>query len=574
MSLNGSFKETPFADLLQLFGISRQTASLSVWRHDGSGPADGVFWFDAGDLVGATMDGKEGREAVRLALRLHAGRFQVGPGGTPPPGATRAELRHIVMEETVNLDEESFATVSGEHPLPATPVKAPVAAPATGPAPAARPPRPAVAPPVVSSASRSRPPPPRRLPSALIAGLVIGLAVVGAILWFALSRGAGQQAESQAAPAVAVRGVTAAEIKLGMASAFTGANKERGRAMRVGWETSIAAANAAGGIHGRKLKLVTADDGYDPARTLAAMKQVVESDGVFAVVGNVGTATAAVSVQYVGEQRLVFFGPLTGGEAVRKTPPDRYVFNYRASLAQEAVAAVRYLVDTKRIAADKIGLLVQKDDFGEAGWKGAVAQLETYGVAAASVPRMEYARNTADMRDALDRLKEKGAAVQAMVLVATYKPAATFIRKARDAGHEFPFVVLSTDPSALGQELTESGGKATESVVLTQVIPLPASKAGGVTRYRQQLEQFSPGEAPGGTSLEGWIGAQVFLEALRKAGPALDTERLVAALESLQGLDLGTGAVMGFDPQHHQACNKVWGWALQADGTYQQIELE
>jgi ABC-type branched-subunit amino acid transport system substrate-binding protein len=344
--------------------------------------------------------------------------------------------------------------------------------------------------------------------------------------------------------------------------------------MRAGWEAALAAANAAGGVNGRKIRLVTADDAYDPQRTLPAMKQLVEAEQVFAVVGNVGTATAAVAIPYCAEQKVVFFGALSGADLLRKTPPDRLVFNYRASLGEEAAAAVRWLTDVKRVPADRIAVLVQKDDFGESGWRGAVKQLEAAGVAPASVVRMEYARNTADVKDALDKLKEKAAVVQAVVMVATYKPAATFIRKAKDAGHDLQFTSVSADSNGLAQELVESGPKYTENVVITQVVPVPTSKASGVLRYRKTLETHAAGEPPGSTTLEAWIGAQVFLEALKRAGPQPDTDKLVAALESIRDLDIGTGAVMSFGPADHQACDKVWGWALQPDGSFNQIDLE
>jgi ABC-type branched-subunit amino acid transport system substrate-binding protein len=371
-----------------------------------------------------------------------------------------------------------------------------------------------------------------------------------------------------------VRGVKQDEILLGMVASFTGSNKERGRAMKAGWEAALAAANAAGGVHGRKLRLVSADDGYDPARTGPAMKQLVEGEKVFAVVGNVGTATAKVAVPYCAEQRVIFYGALSGADLLRKTPPDRLVFNYRASLGEEAAAAVRWLVDVKRVPADKIAVLVQGDDFGESGWRGATRQLEVAGVAPSTVLRLDYARNTADVREALEALRTKGAGVQAAVLVATYKPAATFIRKAKDAGQDLTFVTVSADSNGLAQELVESGARYADKVVVTQVVPVPTSRASGVMKYRQALEKHAPGEPIGSTTLEAWIGAQLFLEGLRRAGPALDTDALVAALEGIVGFDLGTGGALSFSPKSHQASRKVWGWALQPDGSFQQIDLE
>ncbi|MBK7506609.1 MAG: ABC transporter substrate-binding protein [Bacteroidetes bacterium] len=572
MALSGDFKETSFADLLQLYAISRQTAAVRVHGVGSAEDPDGLFHFADGNLVGAELNGLQGREAIRAALRITEGRFSVDAGARPTRPFPPEQLRHVVMEEVVKMDEEQHASRTGETPLRKASPPAPPPPSRGG---AAR--QPGAAPP--SGGRAGGPGAPGR--PLLILGVVATALLLAAVGWFAFARQAAappRPAPAQAAqPAVetpAVRGVTATEIVLGMAASFTGSNKERGRAMKAGWSAALGAANLAGGIHGRTLRLVSVDDAYDPALTGPAMKQLVEGDKVFAVVGNVGTATAKVSIPYCTEQKVIFFGALSGADLLRKTPPDRYVFNYRASLGEEGAAAVRYLVDVKRIPADRIAVLVQKDDFGESGWRGAVRQLETYAVPAAAVPRLEYARNTADVREALDALRAKAAVVQAVVLVATYKPAATFIRKARDLGLALTFVTVSADSNGLAQELVESGVRYTEGVVVTQVVPVPTSKASGIMRYRQAMEQHAPGEPLGSSTLEAWIGAQLFLEGLKRAGPQLDTERLVTALEALSGFDIGSGAAMSFSPKDHQASKKVWGWALQPDGSYQQIDLE
>jgi branched-chain amino acid transport system substrate-binding protein len=413
--------------------------------------------------------------------------------------------------------------------------------------------------------------------------MAIGVVAVVAIAWYALARRSAPAtspvvatAPGPATPATgpAIRGVSDDEIKLGMVASFSGSNKERGRAMRIGWEAALAVANGAGGVHGRKLKLLTMDDGYDPARTLPAMKQLVESDQVFAIVGNVGTATAGVAAPYCTEQKVLFFGPLTGADFLRKTPPDHWVFNVRASLAEEAAAAVRWLTEIKRIAPERIAVVAQEDDFGESGWRGAARELERLGVPSAKIVKAGYRRNTADVRAAIEVVRQKAGKLDAVILVATYKPAATFIRKAHDAKLGQQFVVVSADSNGLAQELVESGSRYAERVAVTQVVPVPTSKATAVLKYRDAIARYAPGEPPGSTTLEGWLGAQLFLEGLQRVGRDLDGERLVRALEAMSGLDIGVGAVLGFSPEEHQACKKVWAWQLQPDGTFTQLDLE
>jgi ABC-type branched-subunit amino acid transport system substrate-binding protein len=199
------------------------------------------------------------------------------------------------------------------------------------------------------------------------------------------------------APAPAPRGVAADEIVLGMASPFSGANRELGRGMRAGVEAALAEANAAGGVNGRRLRLVAVDDGYEPSRTGPAMRQLVERERVFAVVGNVGTPTAAVSIPYCSAQKVVFFGALSGGDLLRRTPPDRYVFNFRPSYAQETAAAVRWLAGARKVAPARIAVFAQEDDFGDSGWRGAAEELRARGVDPARVLRVGYRRNTAEV---------------------------------------------------------------------------------------------------------------------------------------------------------------------------------
>lgn len=419
--------------------------------------------------------------------------------------------------------------------------------------------------------------PPRRSVTGLVA-LGVGGAVALAIftIVFVLLSPQVQKADDAVqgllAPERGVRGVTDREIVLGMASAFTGANRELGRSMRAGVEAALAAVNASGGVHGRKLRLVAVDDGYEPSRTGPAMRQLVEQDRVFAVVGNVGTPTAAVSIPYCLERKVVFFGAFTGGDLLRRQPPDRYVFNFRPSYSEETSAAIRWLVRVRRIAPERIAVFSQDDEFGESGFRGVAAQLRALGVDPARAVRVRYRRNTADVADAIATLRTRAHEVDAVVMVATYRAAAAFIRKARDAGLGVPATSVSAvDASALAEDLVASGARYAKDVMVTQVVPLPTSRSAAVRRFQEALEA---GERPGFVTLEGWIVGNLLAEALRRAGQDLDTEKLVAALEGIRDLDLGVGARLGFSPTEHQASHKVWGTALQPDGSYRQIDLE
>jgi ABC-type branched-subunit amino acid transport system substrate-binding protein len=414
----------------------------------------------------------------------------------------------------------------------------------------------------------------------VVVGLVgIAAAAVAGIASLLLSRPV-QRAEKAAEKAIEeilapapTRGVTAEEIVLGMASPFSGANRDLGRAMKAGIEAALGDVNAQGGVHGRRLRLVTVDDGYEPSRTGPAMKHLVEREQVFAVVGNVGTPTAAVAVPYCLERKVPFIGALSGGALLRRNPPDRYVFNFRPSYAEETAAAVRWLVDVRRIAPSRIAVFAQEDGFGDSGWAGIEGELKRRGVDPGTAVRVGYRRNATDVAAAIAMLEVRAADVDAVVMVATYKAAAAFIRGLRDARLGFVTTNVSpVDANALAEDLVSAGPRYTAGVVVTQVVPLP-SRAPAAARFREAMALHGGGEPPGFLALEGWAVGQVLVEGLRRAGPDVDAERLVAALEEIRGLDVGIGTPITFGPHKHQGSRKVWGTILQPDGSWKQIDL-
>src|SRR5262245_49144431 len=171
--------------------------------------------------------------------------------------------------------------------------------------------------------------------------------------------------------------------------------------MKLGIETAFKLANDAGGVHSRQLNLIAADDGYEPDRIAETMKQLYDKHQVFGIIGNVGTPTAGVALPYALEKRMLFFGAFTGANLLRRDPPDRYVFNYRASYAEETYAVVQYLVKVKRLRADQIAVFAQQDSYGDAGFTGVTKAIRALGGNDAAILRLDYKRNTVDVDDAV-----------------------------------------------------------------------------------------------------------------------------------------------------------------------------
>jgi ABC-type branched-subunit amino acid transport system substrate-binding protein len=372
-----------------------------------------------------------------------------------------------------------------------------------------------------------------------------------------------------------VRGITDREIRFGMAAPFSGPAKELGRQMKLGIDTAFNRINDSGGVDGRMLKLVAADDGYEPSRTPEAMKQLYDKDQVFGFIGNVGTPTAAVAVPYALERRSLFFGAFTGSNILRNDPPDRYVFNYRASYAEETDAVVHYLIKLRRLQPRQIAVFAQQDSYGDAGFAGVAKAFRALGINDSAILRLNYKRNTVEVDDAVNQLKSLKTPVKAVVMVATYRAAAKFIEKTRDLYPGMLYTNVSfVGSTALAEELTLLGSRYASGVIVTQVVPAVGGYSSAVLEYKNALAKYFPGESTDYVSLEGYVAANVLIQALKRTGPQLDTEKLIDNLEAMRNIDLGLGTSLNFGRSEHQASHKIWGTAIDENGKYQPIELE
>ncbi len=361
-----------------------------------------------------------------------------------------------------------------------------------------------------------------------------------------------------------------------MAAPLTGSAKELGRQMKLGVEAAFNTINDAGGVNGRQLHLVALDDGYEPTRTVTAMQELFEKQQVFGIIGNVGTPTAVVAVPYALDKKMLFFGAFTGAGLLRRDPPDRYVFNYRASYAEETAAVVKYLVKVRKLRPEQIAVFAQQDAYGDAGFAGvAKAMRSIRGGDSVNTLRLNYKRNTIDVADAVSKLRDHPVSIKAVVMVPTYRPAAKFIEKVREFNQNVIFTSVSfVGATALADELNLLGPKYSNGVIVTQVVPPIDSYSSTVLKYKAALAKYFPGENPDAVSLEGYIDANLMAEAVNRAGDKFDTERMVETLEAMRDVDLGLGTPLSFGPNEHQASHKVWGLQLDDKGKYQILDLE
>lgn len=343
-------------------------------------------------------------------------------------------------------------------------------------------------------------------------------------------------------------------IVLGQSAAVSGPAAQLGLQMHAGAKLHFDAVNAQGGVGGRPIELRLLDDGYEPDRCKANTEQFI-AQNMFALFGYVGTPTSLAALPLVNQSRLPFFGPFSGAMALRD-PFSHSVFHVRASYHDETALIVRQLTELGR---KKIAVFRQDDSYGQAGLDGVQHALAAQGMEPAAIGLVK--RNTVDVAAAVAGIV--AARPDAVVQIGAYKSCAAFIRGARKAGYGGSFYNVSfVGTQALADEL----GKDAHGVMVTQVMPYPFSPALGISRdYLQALQQAGGTAKPDYTSMEGYVAARVFVEALRRAGKNPDREALIKALESLQRFDLG-GFQVNFGPRSHVASQFVELTMLAADG--------
>ncbi len=343
----------------------------------------------------------------------------------------------------------------------------------------------------------------------------------------------------------AEQGVTDREILVGMTNALTGPASALGIGMKTGAAVYFNKLNASGGVRGRKIRLVSYDDGYEPKNTVEMTNKLIMADKVFALFGYVGTPTASAIVPLINKEKIPFFGPFTGAEFLRN-PVNKYMLNVRASYFDETEEQVRYL--TSR-GIKKIGILFQNDAYGLAVKGGVIKALGKRGMALSGDGHFE--RNTTEIDAGLASIRKENP--EAVIMVGTYKAMAAFIKKAKAEGFNPVFLNVSfVGTAALVKEL----GGAGDGVLITQVMPSPAdASAPLVKQYRADMRAAGHRELDY-TDLEGYVDAMVFAEILAKSGANLTRESFLAAAERL---DLNKGGMhFTFTETDHQALKKVY----------------
>lgn len=440
-----------------------------------------------------------------------------------------------------------------------------------------------------------------------------------------------------------------APLVIGQSAPVSGTNQALGTGMKLGIELAFAERNAVGGIRGRQLQLQFKDDAYQPDLAETATRNLVDAQvsqtdvprcpstnlslasnapvsmtalsrgpkAVLAILGDVGTPTMLRSAPVAIETGTVYFGAFTGAATLLREEPVngvtpsagacwRYIFNVRASYAQEAQATVEYFKKKGVSGYKNLISFDQNDSFGQSGYDGLVSAYRTLypspPLPAGNTPifRQRYTRNddasvpmtvvatvgqlaTLLASDASDPL------VVGVMMTDTYGAAAEYIKAVRtwqfDGGaptakatrlklyfSNVSFVganALADRLKMLGK-IPGSTESFTDNVVISQVVPnYQADVSPVVMTYNSLIAKG--GQTPSFTSLEGYIAARVFIAGLDAHKGPFTPSALVTTFEGLPDVGLGVGATSGFSTKSHQYSNSVWGTILQPDGTFKNL---
>jgi len=313
--------------------------------------------------------------------------------------------------------------------------------------------------------------------------------------------------------------------------------------------------NKKGGIRGEKIKLISMDDGFNPDKTLANTKALIEKDNVVALVGYRGTANLLKIIPIVQAAGIAEIGNTAGAKSLRD-PHVPGIFHVRASTTDEIESAVNH---AWTIGINRIAAMYQDDAFGKEGLEAFVAALKKRGATPAAVAPVP--RGTADVVKAVDVI----AAVkpQAVMLIGQAKPAAAFIKGIRAKGVSPQFFVLSVASGLHAELKAPSAG-----VIVSQVVPYPFTELGNpVVREYQTIISQSADKKFSYNSMEGFLNAKLAARAIQKTSGPVTRAKIIAALESMNNEDLG-GFTVRYSKQSNLGSHYVNLTMIRADGSF------
>ncbi len=354
------------------------------------------------------------------------------------------------------------------------------------------------------------------------------------------------------------QGVTAKEIVIGQTSSFSGAIGGEVKEQTAGAKLYLDWVNANGGVNGRTIRLVSMDDAFDPKRAAQNARTLIDQ-GVFALFLTRGTPQNEAILPVLKETGTPLIAPSTGAIVLHR-PVNPLVFNVRSRYQDEAEQAIAQLTSE---GITRIAVVHVNDSFGKDGLAGYLnglkkAKLEPVGV-------FSYDRAKGDTNDAAAKVIALNP--QAVVTAGHSKPLANLVRKVRGAGLNGVQIVTLSNLSS--QSFLNDLGEVKHGVIVMQVFPNPNLMMTKIGVEFHHLIAGKPDFVVSHMAMEGFAGAKVLVEALRRSGRNPTRASLIAALESMRDYDLG-GIKLSYAPTNHSGLNYVEASIVNSKGKFTQ----
>lgn len=338
-------------------------------------------------------------------------------------------------------------------------------------------------------------------------------------------------------------GVTDQEIKLGGVFALSGPAKLVTDPYQRGMQLAFDQANAEGGLFGRKIVWLTEDDGYQPARALAGAKRLVERNGVFMLVGQVGTPPTSAIMPYAEQNKIPFFTLVSSPDQTK-----RYTFGLTVPYVDQMYVLTKYLVEKK--GSKRLAFFYQNDDLGHSSRVGFERAMKEAGLT--PVVDVPYERGTTDFSTSVLKLRDAGA--DAVLAVGIAPATGTAIKQAGAVGYKPTWGTFSVGAGSAMHDVlgNEINGLFFVSEVYSQYSDVPA-----VAELKALLAKTYPDAQLEWGVMTGYAEGKVVVDALRAVGPHPTREAVVQVLDSGRTWDVGVMAPVSYGPGKRSAANSI-----------------
>jgi branched-chain amino acid transport system substrate-binding protein len=361
-------------------------------------------------------------------------------------------------------------------------------------------------------------------------------------------------------PAWGEIGVTANEILVGAGVDLTGAVANWGVNIKAGMEAVFNRVNEAGGVHGRKIKLIAYDHVYQPPKAVANAKRLVERDKVFVMLGHLGTPTTVAIKNYLEERQVPNIFPATLA-SVWAISGKWHVADL-TTFADQTWLIVDYLVKQRQLT--KIASFYQDDEYGLDGHLAGKARLKQYGMGYAA--EIDYKRADIDFSAQAAKLKESRA--EAVILQAVYREPPRLAEQCHAIGYYPLFIGVS---AIVLDKTIELGGKHVEGMLGVEVYPLPTDAGPFLDQYRADMKKYFSNLALDTTNLYGYQKAALFVEALQHTGRDLTRESLLNAIAAIKDWDPGWGLTYSYGGEDRRVMSRAARLVSVKDGKWTRL---